>query len=216
MFAPNRLGLSATEIDQLRRPGVMDNANRLYDQATAGGVTLSPGQATNLPSLLSKEDVLASGSAGSANADIAATFYGGQRQQLNQLYQDYLDKVSPASDKTDAAMQFQQGAEDATRLVRQDANKAARPYYDAAKGGGTGDISLDLAQLSDLPGMQDALKAAAADYQNLTGKVANLDAPDFELWNLAKTKLDDAGDSGSQGWREYHLPCRWIPFARDC
>jgi hypothetical protein len=194
VFAPNRLGLSATEIDRLRRPGFMDNANRLYDQATAGGVTLSPGQATNLPSLLSKEDVLASGSAGSANADIAATFYGGQRQQLNQLYQDYLDKVSPTTDKTDAAMQFQQGAEDATRLVRQDANKAARPYYDAAKAVDQipPDIALDLAKLSDLPGMQDALKAAAPDYQNLTGKVANLDAPDFELWNLAKTKLDDA------------------------
>ena len=191
LVAPNKLALNATEIGNLRRPGFMDNVNQIYDASKAGGVDLSPGQATGLPSLLSKEDVLTSGTAGSTNADIAATFYGNQRQQLNQLYQNYLDTVSPSADKTDAAMQFQQGLEDATRIVRQDANTAARPYYQQAEAGGQV-MSPDLAQLSDLPGMQDALKAAAPDYQNLTGKAANLDAPDFQLWNLAKTKLDDA------------------------
>jgi hypothetical protein len=189
VFAPNRLGLSSTELDQLRRPGVMDRANQTYDTAQTGGVTLSPGQATNLPSLLSKEDVLASGSAGSDNADIAATFYGGQRQQLNQLYQNYLDNVSPATDKTDAAMQFQQGAEDATRIVRQDANTAARPSYQQAQAGGQV-MSPDLAQLADTPAVSSAMQKARADYANLY-RTPPPDTPDFALWDLTKRNLDD-------------------------
>jgi hypothetical protein len=175
----------------------MDAANQTYDTAQTGGVTLTPGQATGLPSLLAKEDVLSSGSAGSDNADIAATFYGGQRQQLNQLYQDYLDKVSPASDKTDAAMQFQQGTEDATRIVRQDANAAARPAYQQAQAGGQV-MSPDLAQLMDLPATKTALQDAAVDYQNRTGKVANIDAPDFDLWNITKIKLDEQVNKARQ------------------
>lgn len=197
VFAPNRLALTNTELRQLRRPGVMDAANQTYDTAQTGGVTLTPGQATGLPSLLAKEDVLSSGSAGSDNADIAATFYGGQRQQLNQLYQDYLDKVSPASDKTDAAMQFQQGTEDATRIVRQDANAAARPAYQQAQAGGQV-MSPDLAQLMDLPATKTALQDAAVDYQNRTGKVANIDAPDFDLWNITKIKLDEQVNKARQ------------------
>lgn len=189
--APNRLGLSATEIDKLRSPGFMGKVNQVYDQAKAQGVDISPGQATGLPSLLAKEDVLASGTAGSDNADIAATFYGGERNQLNQAYQDYLAKVSPTTDKTDAALQVQQGIEDATRIVRQDANKAAKPAYDTARAGGQV-MSPDLAQLADLPATKSALADAAVDYQNRTGKVANLDAPDFELWDLTKRKLDEA------------------------
>jgi len=189
--APNRLGLSATEIDKLRSPGFMAKVNQIYDASKAQGVDISPGQATALPSLLAKEDVLASGTAGSDNADIAATFYGGERSQLNQALQDYLAKVSPTSDKTDASLQFQQGIEDATNIVRQDANKAAKPAYDAARAGGQV-MSPDLAQLADLPATKSALAEAAVDYQNRTGKVANLDAPDFELWDLTKRKLDEA------------------------
>lgn len=189
--APNKLGLSDTEIGKLRSPGFMTKVNQVYDQAKAQGVDISPGQATGLPSLLAKEDVLASGTAGSDNADIAATFYGGERNQLNQAYQDYLAKVSPTTDKTDAALQFQQGIEDATNIVRQDANKAAKPAYDAARAGGQV-MSPDLAQLADLPATKSALADAAVDYQNRTGKVANLDAPDFELWDLTKRKLDEA------------------------
>jgi len=191
--SPNRLGLSSVDLQNIRRdPGIMAETNRLYDQGQAQGVTLSPGQASGLPSILSHEDVAASGSAGPGTSDIAATFYGGQRNQLTKAYQDYLDShVSPTSDKTDAALQFQQGAQDAKTIVRQQANAAARPSYQAAEAGGQV-MSPDLAQLAELPAMKDALKAAAVDYQNLTGKAANVDAPDFQLWNLAKTKLDDA------------------------
>ena len=193
LLAPNPLSLSAADLARLRNnPGLLTNANRVYDQAQTQGVTLSPGQATGLPSLLSREDVVASGSAGSSGEEAARTFYAGQRNQLTQAYQDYLDShVSPAADKTDAALQFQQGAQDTATIVRQQANAAAKPSYDAAQAGGQV-MSPDLAQLSELPAMKDALKAAAVDYQNRTGKVANIDAPDFDLWNIAKRKLDDA------------------------
>ena len=199
MIAPNALALSTRDIRNIRaNPDMLAEANRVYDQAAAQNVNLTPGQATGLPSLLSKEDALASGSVDANSADLARARYNMQRQQLNQLYQDYLGTVSSVSDKTDAALQAQQGVEDAQRIVRQQANAAARPSYDAAQAGGQV-MSPDLAQLSELPAMQDALKAAAVDYQNRTGKVANIDAPDFDLWNIAKRKLDEAVNKAKVG-----------------
>jgi hypothetical protein len=191
LIAPNRLGASALDIGNLRSGPTMANANRLSDLAASQGVQLTPGQASGLPSLLAHEDAIASGSAGPGLADVAASYYTSQRNQLLAAGQAALDRISPVADKTDAAMQFQQGAEDATRLVRQNANAAARPSYDAAQAGGQV-MSPDLAQLSELPAVKDALNAAATDYHNLTGNAANTNAPDFQLWNLAKTKLDDA------------------------
>lgn len=191
LFSPNRLGLSGPDVRTLQRnPAALQDANRLSQQAETQGVTLTPGQASRLPSLLSHEDVMASGSAGPGTADIAAQFYGQQRNQLNQAYQSYLDRVSSASDKTDAAMQFQQGAEDATRLTRQNANAVARPSYQAAERAGQV-MSPDLAQLAEQPAVRDALQAARTDYQNLYRRPAP-ETPDFALWDLAKRKLDDA------------------------
>ena len=199
LIAPNALALSTRDIRNIRaNPDMLAEANRVYDQAAAQNVNLTPGQATGLPSLLSKEDALASGSVDANSADLARARYNMQRQQLNQLYQDYLGTVSSVSDKTDAALQAQQGVEDAQRIVRQQANAAARPSYDAAQAGGQV-MSPDLAQLSELPAMQDALKAAAVDYQNRTGKVANIDAPDFDLWNIAKRELDEAVNKAKVG-----------------
>lgn len=190
-FAPNTLGTRLADLGQLRSGG-LDEASRVNNLATGMNVNLTPGQLSGLPSVLAAEDAIASGSVTPTAANTARQTYATQRNDLMDAFdQRVLAPISSATDKTDAAMQFQQGAEDATRIVRQQANAAARPAYQAAQGGGQV-MSPDLAQLSQLPGMQDALRAAATDYQNLTGRAANLDAPDFQLWNLAKTKLDDA------------------------
>src|SRR5262249_22693025 len=123
-------------------------------------------------------------------ADIARTFYQGQRQQLTDAFTAQQNRLAPnVADKTEAAVQFQQGAEDAGRIVRQQANAVARPAYQAAQQGGQV-MSPDLAQLAQQPAVQDALQAARTDYQNLYRQPAP-DTPDFNLWNLAKTKLDD-------------------------
>lgn len=189
-FAPNTLASRLAD-PRLLRPTIpeAENVNTL---AKGMGVDLTPGQLSGSPALLGAEDVIHSGSVNPINADAAQRFYQGQRNQLMDAFdQRVLSSISSAANKTDAAMQFQQGAEDATRIVRQQANTAAGPAYQAAQQGGQV-MSPDLAQLSQLPGMQDALRAAATDYHNLTGRAANIDAPDFQLWNLAKTKLDDA------------------------
>jgi hypothetical protein len=192
LASPNRIGLSAEDIRRLRDdPSILRRANKLYEESEQRGARLSPGQATGLPSLLGNEDVIASGSVGGGPADIAREFYEGHRRGLNKMYQDYLDSVAPsAGGKTDAALTFQQGASDAEREVRKLGNAAARPHYQAAERGGNV-MSPDLAQLVDAPAMQDALKAARVDYQNIK-RTAAPETPDFELWNLAKTKLDDA------------------------
>jgi len=187
----NPLGANPLDVAALRDPAVQQRAAANYARARAQGVDLTPGQASGLPSLLNAEDVFASGSLGGEGANVAKAYYDDQRRQLTAGFARVGDRVSPTSDKTEGGLQFQQGAEDAQRIVRQQANAAARPSYDAAKAGGQV-MSPDLAQLHALPAVQDALKAAAADYHNLTGKAANLDAPDFELWDLAKRKLDDA------------------------
>ncbi len=192
IISPNLLGAAVPDINKVRAGVVLPGAEALQTKAEGMGVrNLTPGMLSGLPSLLAHEDAIASGSVGPALADKAATHYGGLRVQLGDASQGMLGNISSASDKTDAALMFQQGAEDATRIARQSANAAARPFYDKAQAGGQV-MSPDLAQLIDLPAMQNALKAAAADYHNLYGKAANLDAPDFALWDLAKRKLDDA------------------------
>ena len=187
----NPLGANPLDVKALRDPAVQQGVADAYRRAAAQGVDITPGQASGLPSLLNAEDVFASGSLGGEGANVARRYYEGQRNQLTGAFDQAQGRVSPSADKTDAALQFQQGAEDAQRIVRQQANAAARPSYDASKAGGQV-MSPDLAQLHALPAVQDALKAAASDYHNLTGKAANIDAPDFELWDLAKRKLDDA------------------------
>lgn len=189
-LAPNRLGVTNLDVNRLRGGAVLPEAERINALAQAQGVNLTPGQASGLPSLLGHEDAIASGSAGPGLSDIARTFYQGQGNQLAAAGQRMLDRVSPVADKTDAAMQFSQGAEDATRIVRQDANAAAKPSYDAAKRVGNV-MSPDLAQLAETPAMQSALAQARVQYQNMYRKAAP-DSPDFALWDLAKRHLDDA------------------------
>lgn len=188
--APNPLGASNPDLIRLQDPAVLREAQRVQALGQSQGVDLTPGQASGLTSLLGHEDAIGSGSAGPALSDDARTFYRRQGVQLNDAGRAMLDRVSPVADKTDAAMQFQQGAEDATRLTRQNANAAARPAYDAAQRVGNV-MSPDLAQLAETPAMQSALAQARVQYQNLYRRAAP-DTPDFALWDLAKRQLDDA------------------------
>jgi len=190
IVAPNRLGASAIDVNRIRAGQALPQAERNQLMAQQEGLAgLTPGQASGLPSLLQHEDTIASGSAGPELSDIAQQFYGKQRADLQAAYQRHLDAISPAADKTDAAMQFQQGAEDATAAARQIANRAARPSYEAAQAGGNV-MSPDLAQLAEVPAVKSALQSARSDYANLYRKAAP-DTPDFALWDLAKRKLDD-------------------------
>lgn len=204
-FFPNPLGVNPLDRKALADPVVQQRIAEANARANALGIRLTPGQASGLPSFIGSEDAIASGSvpgkAGAEGADVARTFFEEQRRRLINAFDRTADTVSPASDKTDAALQFQQGTEDATRIVRQQGNTAARPYYQAAEAGGQV-MSPDLAALHPLPGVQRALREAAIDYEDRTGHAANLNAPDFQLWNIAKTKLDDA-ISAAKDAREY-------------
>jgi hypothetical protein len=187
-FAPNTLSARLADPRQLRAS--LPQAGNVNTLAEGMDVHLTPGQLSGSPSLIAAEDAIHSGSVNPANAATAQRFYEGQRNDLMDAFdQHVLDRISSASDKTDAALQFQQGREDATRIVRQQANAAARPQYDAARAGGQV-MSPDLAQLADAPAVKTAMDAARTDYANYFGKAAP-DTPDFDLWNLTKQKLDD-------------------------
>ena len=132
----NPLGANPLDVRALRDPAVQQRAADAYARAQGQGVQITPGQASGLPSLLNTEDVFASGSAGGEGANVARRYYEGQRNQLTAAFDQGAGGISPAADKTDAALQFQQGAEDAQRIIRQQANAAARPSYQAAQAGG--------------------------------------------------------------------------------
>ncbi|HEY2132976.1 MAG TPA: hypothetical protein VGH36_08385 [Acetobacteraceae bacterium] len=202
-FSPNALSSRLADPSQIRAS--LPQASNVNALAEGMGVHLTPGQLSGSPSLIGAEDAIHSGSVNPANAATAQGFYQGQRSDLMDAFdQQVLDRISSASDKTDAAMQFAQGSDDASRIVRQQANAAARPSYQAAEQAGQV-MSPDLAQLADVPAVSSALDAARADYANLYRRAAP-DTPDFNLWNLAKRKMDDqvsmarrAGDNTTAG-----------------
>ena len=197
MMAPNRLGVAAADVNALRGGGLA-TAQAAYDRARAQGVDLTAGQATGLRSIVGAEDAARNVLPGSQ--DMAQAFYDRQTGQLTRAGQDMLNRVSPVADKTDAAMQFQQGAQDAITAARQQANAAARPAYQAAQGAGQV-MSPDLAQLSEVPAVSQAMDRARAAYQNLYRRPAP-ETPDFALWDLTKRQLDDAhGVAASAGER---------------
>jgi hypothetical protein len=166
---------------------LMSDARNAYDRAAAQGVQLTPGQASGLPSLLQYEDASMTMP---QTVDQASRFYRGQGEQIKTAGERMLDTLSPNADKTDAALMFSQGAEDATRAVRQQANAAARPSYETAQAAGNV-MSPDLAQLADVPVVKTALNRASQTYQNLY-RTKPPDTPDFAMWDLAKRQLDDA------------------------
>lgn len=187
VLAPNPLRIAPSDIRMAQTGNVLADANAATARAAAQGVDLTPGQATGLPSLLQYEDAA---QRIPVAADFAHTFYAKQGNQLADAGQRMLDSISPVSDKTDAALQFQQGSEDAIRSVRQQANATARPAYNAAANAGQV-MSPDLAQLADTPGVQSAMANARQVYQQLYRK-APPDTPDFAMWDLTKRSLDDA------------------------
>ena len=129
ILAPNTLRMTPQDLNSLRGPSVMSNAQNAYDRAGSQGVQLTPGQATGLPSLLQYEDAAKTLP---GTSDPAEAFYRRQGLQLSDAGQNLLNTISPNADKTDAALQFQQGASDAVRGVRQAANEKARDAYSRA------------------------------------------------------------------------------------
>jgi hypothetical protein len=131
LMNPNKLGLSAGEIDLLNQPGgVTQEAREAYARAKAQGVPLSVGQATGLPSFLGFEDAARNNP---LLVNRAKDFYGPQSQALDRAGQNMLQKISPVVDKTEGAQMFQSGAGDAIKYTRQEANRLARDAYDRAE-----------------------------------------------------------------------------------
>ena len=194
MLAPNPLMVPQSEIRLARTGNVLVDAQQAVDRATAQGVQLTPGQASGLPSLLAYEDVATNNP---AFADTARGFYRQQGEQLRGAGNALVNRIAPAADKVDAALQFQQGAEDAIRGVRQQANALARPSYRAAQDAGQV-MSPDLAQLADVPAVKGALERARGAYENIYRRPAP-ETPDFALWDLAKRELDDAHSVAARG-----------------
>lgn len=128
-LAPNALRVTPAEVNMMRSQPVMAGTRGAYDRAAAQGVQLTPGQASNLPSLLQYEDAATTMP---GTVDQATRFYREQGQQVARAGENMLSTISPNADKTDAALMFQQGAEDAVRGTRQQANALASDAYKRA------------------------------------------------------------------------------------
>lgn len=187
-LAPNALSVPASEIRLARTGGIIPRAQEAYDRAGAQGVTLTPGQASGLPSVLAYEDVAARGP---ATMDQAKTFYQGQQAQLKGAGENMLSGIAPAGDATDAALKFQAGAEPAIAGIRQRANAIAQPFYQAAGAEGNVSMPVGIGQILKTPAGQKAMDAARTEYANFYQSAAPA-TPNFELWDLMKRKLDDA------------------------
>ena len=186
-MSPNRLRVSEQDARMLaRNPNAIAVARQNADEAAGIGVNLTPGQAANARSLLQYED------AAMQNPNLvdgATAYYRQQGQQLQNAGERVLSVISPQGDKTMGSQAFREAAGDVPRVVRQTANRAARPAYEAAERAGNA-LTPDLAALMNNPAVQDAMAAARETYRIKTGRIAP-DAPDFTLWDLTRRELRD-------------------------
>lgn len=195
-LAPNTLRLPERDIGRVARdPAVIARGRTAADDAALQGVDLSAGQATGLPSLLTMEDAALRNP---ATMDRAATFFERQGAQMQGAGRNMLDQISPVDDITQASQGFREAAEVVPNTIRQEANRAARPAYQAAEAQGQ-TVTPGLLALVDNPAIQEAQRRAQETARLLSG--GNLTpADDFRLWDLTRRELRDlAGNARRAG-----------------
>jgi hypothetical protein len=189
----------AKDIGKLDEPGM----SALSAKANAVGIELNPAQATNLPSLKSKYDVLAS------LPKSRETIAEGARKQSTQAYDaaDRLIKGISATDGLDEAGELaREGAKKVIASLAQERADAARPLYvqafekfdqyrqgltTANPGGQAARVVPEVSRLMDRPAMKEAEKQAVKLAANDGVTLKN---PTQSLLGLhyVKLALDDA------------------------
>jgi len=125
----NPVGITPIDRSNARLVARSGSADAAQAEATAHGVPLSFGQATNLRSARETERALA---ADPSTADVMQAFYENQRQSLRSAVLRDLDKIS-ANPSDVGAASFRTAAGEVGDTVRRTANAQARPFYQAAE-----------------------------------------------------------------------------------
>ncbi len=121
-FLERNLARDISRMDTVGTQEITDKASRI-------GVDLNPAQATNLPSLKAKVDVLASMP---TSRDIIAE---GAKKQAGQAYtaaDRFLKGVSPREGLDEAGMAARDAAKNVINMIVKERADAAKPLYDAA------------------------------------------------------------------------------------
>ncbi len=190
-LAPNALRVPEREIGQVARdPAITQAGREASENAAAQGVDLSTGQATGVRSLLTMEDAAMRNP---ETMDRAQAFYQRQGAQMQGAARNMLSGISPVDDITQASQGFREAAGEVPTVVRQQANAAARPAYEAAREAGqtaTGPV-----QMINDPAVEEAMRRARETYRVFHRRDAPM-VPDFDLWDLTRRELRDmAGEA---------------------
>lgn len=146
------------DISRLNRP----QADQLISTARKFGVELNPAQATNLPSLKARHDLLANNP---YSSDIIEDGLKTQAVQAQKAGYGFLDDISDIKSARIAGMKGKEAAGDVMGQVRKERSAKARPFYEKAFSYPIEDTS-ELLPLANRPSMQEAVaraKRLAAD-----------------------------------------------------
>lgn len=178
-------------------PQMVDDAQRLVDDAAAHGIRLTLPEAIEAitPGSGMTDTLRLLESAGVTRGRMGQVF-ADRPQQIEQAARGQFDAIAPApAAPSTIGPQVGQVANQAIGDVRQTINRAAQPYYDAAA---TQRLTAqEMAQVRRLPGYQEARDAVRADPQ-LNRYVANLPDDSIGFLNEVKKQLDQSARNAAR------------------
>jgi hypothetical protein len=161
-------------------------ARRAYQEAADQGINITPGEATNLPSLLAQQKRL--GNIVSTSDDLQA-FYDMRNGQIKAAWGNMLDNISGVADAEDVGRLARDTAQSVLEDTRAVLRAKAAPVYEAAY----------QKSVPMIPGLQNLLKRpmmkkaveAASNLAKDEGLPFDPVAPDMRGWDYIKRGLDD-------------------------
>lgn len=142
----------ARDFSKMDRP----EADRLMVAGRKYGIELNPAQATNLPSLRARHDLLANAP---YSSDIIEEGLKEQAGQANVAGYKFLDDISDLKSARIAGSKGKEASIEVIAQVRKERSEKARPFYEKAFSYPISDTS-ELAGLANRPSMQEAVAVA--------------------------------------------------------
>ena len=173
-----------------------------YAKAQQQGVTITPAEATNLPSLTAAQKRLGNIT---PTSDVMQDFYEGRNVQVTDTFNRFLDGITKTGSADDIANSARQAARDVIDETVAARSKAAAPYYQRAfEAEQKVDIrpiidDLDGRMASAKGGIRDALgRAKTLLMRTDVPQGANEPETRFRALHEAKMALDDMIESAGQ------------------
>lgn len=130
LFGRNTLRAAGHDVAALRNPQNLAQWQQLAQEARRRGITLTPGNLTNVRSLLAAERQI--GRQPEGQDALYDMYFARNTQQVPDAVRAEIAPLSPTSSPALGARQFQQGAADTLDALRAQRTAAASPHYVAA------------------------------------------------------------------------------------